>query len=330
MYLANITPHTRPHYVIRETYRSGEHLLSRDLCDLGPHPWRHIRYPGGNAFYIDEGIEATVRRNGGRPGIHDLEDLLWDFVKPDIRHAVGHFRRSRSKPKNRATASWKPAHVFDRRRMYYLRCGKMDQSRLGRVPERLFRPLAGKSRDEIEQLFISMESQLQAHERKAYLFTAFDLQRHFSEHFARTTPQWINAARIDECFEEELCTLYADAAFWDGMPPGEYRHAYLARYAIMFFDNDFSRPNVLEQMLNDYVNQHRQFRWPQASTSVSLQEASRVFETSGEALRQMSRVDITRCYRRLAQRLHPDKGGDQERFVRLTEVYQSLLLRRFN
>lgn len=217
MYLANISPHTRPHYVIRETYRSGEHLLSRDLCDLGPHPWRHIRYPGGNAFYIDEGIEATVRHNGGRPGIHDLEDLLW-----------------------------------------------------------------------------------------------------------------IDAARIDECFEEELCALHADAAFWDGMPPGEYLHAYLARYAIMFFDNDFSRPNVLEQMLNDYVNQHRQFRWPRASTSVSLQQASRVFETSGEALRQMSRVDITRCYRRLAQRLHPDKGGDQERFVRLTEVYQSLLRRRFN
>jgi hypothetical protein len=325
MYLANITPHTRPHYVIRETYRSGRHLLSRDLCDLGPHPWRHICYPGGNAFYVDEAIEATVRRNGGRPGIHDLEELLWDFVKPDIRHAVGHFRCRSRKPRVESGAPRGATHVFDRRRMYYLRCGKMDQGGLGRVPERLFRPLAGKSRDEIEQLFIAMEHQLRAHECKAYLFTVFDLQRHFSECFARTTPQWIDACRIDECFESELCALHADAAFWDGMAPGAHLHAYLARYAIIFFDNEFSRPNVLEQMLNDYINQHRQFRWPQSTKSVSLREASEVFEASSETLGRMSRVEITRCYRRLAQRLHPDKGGDQDRFVRLTEVYHSLL-----
>jgi hypothetical protein len=328
VYLANISPHTRPYYVIRETYRSGGRLLSRDLCDLGPHPWRHICYPGGNAFYVDERIEATVRCNGGRPGIHDLEDLLRDFVKPDIRHAVEHFHRRGQKAKERGDASRKPAHVFDRRRMYYLRCGKMDQSRLGRVPERLFRPLIGKSRDEIEQLFIGMESQLQAHERKAYLFTVFDLQRHFSEHFARTIPQWIDVCRIDACFESELCALHADDTFWSGMPPGARLHPYLARYAIMFFDHDFGRPNVLEQMLNDYVNQHRQFRWPPSKSTVTLREASEVFETSSEALGRMSRVEITRCYRRLAQRLHPDKGGDQNRFVRLTEAYHSLLRRQ--
>lgn len=327
MYLANISPHTRPHYVIRESYRSEEHVLNRDLCDLGPHPWRHICYPGGNAFYIDEEIEATVRRNGGRPGIHELEELLWDFVEPDIRYAVGHFRRRSGNAGIQSASAQGEAHVFDRRRMYYLRCGKMDQTRLGRVPERLFRPLIDKSRDEIEQLFIGMEHQLRAHERKAYLFTVFDLQRHFTESFARTTPQWIDAWKIDECFERELCVLHEDEAFWDGMNPGMHLHAYLARYVIMFFDNDFARPNVLEQMLNDYINQHRQFRWPHPTPAVSLKEASEVFETPSDELRRMNRVEITRCYRRLAQRLHPDKGGTQERFVRLTEVYHSLLRR---
>jgi hypothetical protein len=325
VYLANISPHTRPYYVIRDSYREGDHLLSRDLCDLGPYPGRYICYPGGNAFYVDEGIEARVQRNGGRPEGSDLEDLFWDFVKPEIRHAVGHFRDRCRAPRKAAPTPERPAHDFDRRRMYYLRCGKMDQSRLGRVPERLFRPLAGKSRDEIEQLFIGMENQLRSHERKSYLFTVFDLQRHFSEHFARTTPQWIDGTRIDECFEQELCALHADPIFWDGMTPGSRLHAYLARYAIMFFDNSFSRATVLEQMLNDYINQHRQFFWPRSARTVSIREASEVFEISSDALQKMTRLEITRHYRRLAQRLHPDKGGNQDRFVHLTEVYQGLL-----
>jgi DnaJ-class molecular chaperone len=42
----------------------------------------------------------------------------------------------------------------------------------------------------------------------------------------------------------------------------------------------------------------------------------------------MSRVELTRQYRRQAQRLHPDKGGCQTRFVRLTEAYRSLMRRR--
>jgi hypothetical protein len=330
VYLADIRPHGRPHYVIRETYRAGDHLLCRDLCDLGARPARFIRYPGGNAFYVDERIEDKVRQNGGRPGIHDLEDLLWDFVAPDIRHAVGHFRgRCGRRPKrDKNEAPPRLFHRFDRRRLYYLRCGQMDQSRLARVPARMFRPLAGKSRDEIEQLFIGMEKLLRPFERKAYLFTVFDLQRHFSEHFARTVPQWIDAQRIDEYFEREICDLHQDPVFWDGMAPGSRLHAYLVRYLIMFFDSDFGRPTLLEQLLNDYVNQHRRFQWPRPAKPVSFKEASEIFEVPAESLQQMSRDELCRCYRRLAQRLHPDKGGEQSRFVRLTEVYQGLLRRR--
>ncbi len=330
MYLANIRPHGRPHYVIRETYRCGDHLLCRDLCDLGPHPGRFICYPGGNAFYVDEQIESRVRQNSGRPGSYDLEALLWDFVAPDIRHAVGHFhgRSARSAKTSENNAPQRPAHPFDRRRLYFLRCGQMDQSRLARVPARLFRPLEGKSRDEIEQLFIDMEKRLRPFERKSYLFTVFDLQRHFSEHFARSMPQWIDGCKIDAFFEQELCDLHRDEAFWDGMSPGAALHAYLVRYVIMFFDNEFGRPTLLEEMLNDYINQHRQFHWPQPKIRVSLREAGEIFEMPAESLQQMSRVEITRHYRRLAQRLHPDKGGEQSRFVRLTEVYHDLLRRK--
>jgi curved DNA-binding protein CbpA len=42
----------------------------------------------------------------------------------------------------------------------------------------------------------------------------------------------------------------------------------------------------------------------------------------------MSRRELIRLYRRKAQELHPDKGGDQDQFVRLTEAYQDLIKRK--
>jgi len=50
-----------------------------------------------------------------------------------------------------------------------------------------------------------------------------------------------------------------------------------------------------------------------------------VFEKSREALKKMNRRDLGRLYRRKAQQLHPDKGGDHERFVKLNEAYHRLL-----
>ncbi|WP_363330992.1 J domain-containing protein [Desulfonatronospira sp.] len=39
----------------------------------------------------------------------------------------------------------------------------------------------------------------------------------------------------------------------------------------------------------------------------------------------MSRRELTRIYRRRALKMHPDKGGDHEEFIRLNEAYQTLL-----
>jgi hypothetical protein len=35
--------------------------------------------------------------------------------------------------------------------------------------------------------------------------------------------------------------------------------------------------------------------------------------------------ELARQYRQKAQQLHPDKGGDHDKFVKLTEVYHELL-----
>ena len=38
----------------------------------------------------------------------------------------------------------------------------------------------------------------------------------------------------------------------------------------------------------------------------------------------MSREQLTRLYRKKAMDLHPDRGGDHDLFIELTEVYESL------
>ncbi len=39
----------------------------------------------------------------------------------------------------------------------------------------------------------------------------------------------------------------------------------------------------------------------------------------------MSRHSLARLYHRRAQKLHPDKGGDHDKFVKLTQAYHDLL-----
>jgi DnaJ-class molecular chaperone len=39
----------------------------------------------------------------------------------------------------------------------------------------------------------------------------------------------------------------------------------------------------------------------------------------------MTKRGLTRLYRRMAKKLHPDKGGEHEKFIQLSEAYQELL-----
>jgi curved DNA-binding protein CbpA len=56
-----------------------------------------------------------------------------------------------------------------------------------------------------------------------------------------------------------------------------------------------------------------------------LTSAESIFGESKPALKEMSRRSLARLYRRRAQRFHPDKGGDHEKFVKLTRAYHALL-----
>jgi hypothetical protein len=163
---------------------------------------------------------------------------------------------------------------------------------------------------------------------KTYLFAAFDLQRFFPESFAKRLPEALDPGKMDKVFEEEICRLQRDGSFWAGEKNEGILHEYLIRYVIMYFDNDFDRRSLMGDYVKDFMNRHRFHRAPQTTGAVSLDKASTIFGIKKEALRTMSKRGLTRIYRRMAQKLHPDKGGTHDQFVRLTEAYKALLRRK--
>jgi hypothetical protein len=331
LYLAQKNINGQNHYFIRESYPRGACVLSRDLVDLGPDPGRYILYPGGNSFYIDDTIENSLIDRGRQPDPDQLEDIFWRFVHPEIRRVLEAFRsrekrhqanRRKSRPQKIAQAG---IHIFDKRRIHFLRFGQMDQRNLARLPQKMFYGVSGKSRDEIEQMFMEMESELAVREYKSYAYVIFDLQHHFHESFARRNPQMLSQEKVDENFIEQVCRLNSDAKFWAGMPSGNNLGEYLIRYVLMYFDHDYAPASFVDEYLRQFINSRRQYRPPQKNRTVILKEASTVFGRTEEVLKNMTRKELSSLYRQKAQELHPDKGGEHDRFVELTEAYNELV-----
>jgi hypothetical protein len=331
VYLARTNINGRIHYSIRESYRSDDHFLSRDLFDLGTDPAKYIIYPGGNAFYIDPVIEDHLDALDMGLQDNNLEDIFWRFLDPDIRRALQHFRHREALSRNRKKSRGEPAkaesavHIFDRRRLHYLKFGRMEQGYLWLVPQKLFNVLRNKSRDEIEQLFLDMESQLNPREYKAYAYVIFDINQFFSESFAKKRPQYLKQSDVDDHFIEEICSLNRDPAFWAGMQTTNRLHEYLVRYVLMYFDYDFAPRSWVDDYIRNFINSRRDYESPFGAGSVTWDEAGAIFDETKDALKTMNRQELTRIFRRRAQEFHPDKGGDSEKFVELTKAYDMLL-----
>ena len=331
MYLASKKTNGQNHYFIRESYQQEDIFLSRDLIDLGPDPTRYIVYPGGNAFYIDGVIEDQLIELGAEADLDELEGIFWRFVRPDIRRALESFRRREErhqadrKNKTPPIKESGPLHIFDKRRVHYLKFGQTDQRYIERVPLKLFRWLHHKSRDEIEQQFVEMEDELNPREFKTYTYTIFNLQQFFYESFAKNHPQMLSQEKIDEHFIGQVCRLSTDPQFWAGMKTTNRLHEYLVRYVLMHFDYDYAPGSFMEDYLWQFINSRREYRPPFKRAAVSLKRASSFLGESQAVLKKMSSRDLARLYRRKAQELHPDKGGDHDNFVQLTEAYRELM-----
>lgn len=316
-------------YSLRESYPADGTLQSREIFTLGMDPGQFIKYPGGNAYYFDERLVETLEKQAVPDVDSCLDELLWDFLKPEIRKIVGHFSdrgRSRQKaPVKRPAAGY---HLFDKRRVLFLKSGALDQGPIGRFPGKLFRILDHKSRDEIEQYFLAAERVLKPEELQIYTYVIFDLQRHFTSPLAKRFPSAMGGEKLDTHFVKAACRLNDDHGFWRGLPMGKGLNEYLIRYIVMYFDNHFPEEDFTAAYVRDFMRSRRGFRFPdKPAPAMSVTAAAQALGLAPENLKKMSAATLTRHYRKMAIKRHPDQGGDADKFIQITEAYQAALHR---
>ena len=328
MYLARVSQKTKGYrYVIRQSYDDGACYRSRDLFDLGNDPSRFIIYPGGNGFYIDMVVEETIAKKGIWVSQEDLEPVFLPFLAPYILRVINGFdRKTRNQKSSDTCVPAESFHIFDRYRLHYLKQGQVNARDLGCTPDKFYSMLQHKSRDEIEYDFIAAERILKPHELSRYTFQIFDLKRHFIGR-VRNHPEVLARSDMDQAFMKALCNLNQDEAFWLGCDEEDGLRQHLTRYAIMYFDSDFPTGNPMRDYVRDFMNRHRVYQ-PTRTVQMSLAESARLFSVSVDTLKKMNCQMLTRKYRKLAKQHHPDKGGDQETFVKLSAAYHKLLKRK--
>ena len=327
VYLARTFRERPTRFFIRETYQDSGVLKSRQLFDLGTNPSRFIIYPGGRGYYFDEIVEDALRKQGLDPSQDDLDRIFWEFLDPAIKRVITGFQRTRGPQISSMGRQVDAVHVFDQRRVHYLRFAQMDQRSLSRMPPKLFRHLCHKSRDEIEQHFLHEERILKARELKRYVWTIFDLNTVFRA-VCHLDPQTnLCQANVDEWFMTALCDLNQDASFCKGTPPAEGLQEYLIRYAIIYFDHAFPAMVPPHDEFRDFMNRHRRYV-PPKKVRMSMEEAGRLFEADWNKLKQMDARTFTRLYRRQAMKHHPDRGGSERKFIKLTAFYRHLIKRK--
>ncbi len=331
MYLASVMDHGHKRILIRQSYYD-ENLNSysyRSVFDLGDNPGNFIHEFNDRVIYFDESLEVAVANELGKDPTVFLEELLWDYLPVRQRQKIEDFHRG-SYIKLRPLSGVEQAevekyiHIFDRRRLFYIRYGAVDQSRIYRLNDKLYRPLLYKCRDEKEHYFSNLELSLSGSELKKYIYVIFNLQKYFSKSYSAYMPEALDLEHMDKAFIDELCFLNSDENFWqDRLKTDSLRH-HLQNYLFRFFDYEFAHRSFAYDFIRDFRASHRKFRWPARSQAVSEEETSDVFGIKIEKLRKMGKTDLLKAFRKKAKEHHPDRGGDQEKFVTLLAAYEEL------
>lgn len=323
MYLARRRLGDRIHYAIRESYQDGEYWKSRHLLDLGTDPARYIHYPGGNGYYYAPEILDALAKKGLETDQSSLDTLFFEFLSPHIQRVIRGFDRglrNAHQPAVTDTALIPPVHTFDKRRFHYLRFGPRSRQQIHRQPAKIFRSLQNKSRDELEQHFLYSETSLRLQEKPIYIATIFELN-HFVPNPESDEPVFV---QLDSYFMDALCRLACDRIFWFGEPDHDNLSEYLIKYAIMYFDYERPQRPAAYDYIQDFINRHRTYR-PPKRVRQNIRWAEKIFELSWEELKRLPKASLSRRYRRLSLKHHPDHGGDPILFDRLTQIYKHLL-----
>jgi hypothetical protein len=329
MYLAKLKDKKNGYrYMIRQSYADGHCYRSRDLFNLGDDPARYIKYPGGIGFYIDTDVQDAIADQGVVVSQDDLEPIFKPFLDPRIRRVIdGLASRAHTREPADECVPADRFHPFDRNRLHYLKLGRVDRRDMACTPDRFYAGLAHKSRDEIEYDFTAAERILKPAELTHYTYQIFELQRYFSEHYARSHPEGLDTDSMDRFFIRQLCRLNRDESFWSGSGKATGLRQHLVRYVIMYFDYGFPSRDPFLDYLRDFIDRHRTHR-PPKSIQVSLAESARLFGLTVDELKSMDCRALRRQYRKRALRYHPDKGGNADSFVKLSAAYHKLLKRK--
>jgi len=329
LYLATKKIKGRPRYFLRESYPSNGRILWRDLYDLGENPADYIIYPGGHSFYFEQNLIETLSGLGVPDVDRELEKVLLPFLHPDVRRIV--LQMTRLSRRKRSWLSLEAMgrvqarlHLFDRRRFFWLRFGRMDSTKNLLRPQKFLNVLVDMSRDEIEHYFRALELRLKFREKKQYVYQALDLGRWFPGEAARLFPLGLDPEKLDEVFLAELCRLNQDPDFLDLPGDPALLSEYLVGYAVMWFDFEFAQRPPQSQFFEEFVRSRRAYRPLSPIAAAELTEALEVFDLTEAGWRSMSRDDLGRLYRRLAWSSHPDQGGDSAEFIKLNLAYQRL------
>jgi hypothetical protein len=183
MYLARLNDSRGIRYQLRRSYRVDATSFDyRIVYDLGDNPSRYIESFDDRCVFFDGGLLAAVAA--------ETDEHL---VPP---RTAAHRPTPISTEEGEEIA--RQVHLFDRRRLYYLRYGAVDQSRLFRLHEKCCRPLLGQCRDEREYAFTAEEAGLEPGLYRQYVYAIFDVQKHFHQSFAPWFPEALAQDEVEE------------------------------------------------------------------------------------------------------------------------------------
>ncbi len=325
MYLAIVRQKNITHFVLRHSFYNKElGWISKDIIDLGRDPEKFVEYIDERIFYISDEVQNAILNEGIDFEYEELEEIFWPFIDPYIKQRIDDFggiRGRRGKRKKRFSKKelkkmQAGIHPFDRRRMLFLKFLQINLEPLMDLPLSFLNKLLNKSRDELEQGFEFMELELRPWELKAYLYAIFGLAERFAPRLTRFIPDAQNQTLLDEYFLEELCRLNSDISFLDaGIRPKKYNglHPYLRRYLIYYFDHAYKVK--MEPSWSDRLDE----KVP------TFKEHLSIMGLSQDEFDKMTERQLISYFRKRAQKLHPDKGGDHHLFIRLKEAFEILL-----
>jgi hypothetical protein len=326
-------------YILKESILENGSWISRDLMDLGDDPAQFIIYPGGKGYYFSPELEEILEEKGVEYEAEELEQVFLPFLRQDIRRVVEMFSHRRSAgmrdrqdfvSDDELSEHHLELHDFDKRRLHFLRFGRIDSRGLDARPWKFLKVLFHRSRDEVEHVIEGMEFHLRPHEWKTYLYSAFDLQSYFQGHLLKHHPIGLDPEKMDACFLDEICRLNRDRRFFNGVPEHrtDWLHGYLRKYVVLYFDSDFGGQRLDPSSYREFVNRRQAYaRAVMAGSSLHQDEALTILGLAREDLKCMSQDDLARHYRRIAKTSHPDSGGDHEGFIKITEAYEFLRCR---